>query len=418
MPTRPAAFRHSAFRWFTLSRVFSVLGNQMVSVAIGWQVYELTGSPLALGLIGLVQVAPILGLALWAGQFADRADRRNIMIGTQLLHGLASLGLAGLAVQAHPSLPLIYAMLLLKGVAGAFQMPAAQALMPSLVPQEIFPGAVAWRSVTFELASLGGPVLGGFLIHRFGPGPAYLGNVVLSLVAVVMLLQIPCRAQAATSPPPGGLLDGLRFVWSRQVILGALTLDLFAVLFAGATALYPVFARDILHVGPQGLGLLKGASSIGSVLMSIWLLNGPPIRRAGRLLLVTVTAYGLFMIGFGLSTWFWLSVACLAATGAADAVSVLIRHTVVQMRTPDAMRGKVSAVNGVFFRSSNELGEMESGIAASLVGAGASVVLGGLVTLGVVGFCAWRFPDLRRLGRLDDGQALGPAVPGQDHALH
>ena len=397
-------FRHNAFRWFALSRVFSVVGNQMVSVAVGWQVYELTDSPLALGLVGLVQVAPILGLALWAGQFADRADRRNIMVGTQLLHGLASLGLAGLAVQAHPSLPLIYAMLLLKGVAGAFQMPAGQALMPSLVPQEIFPGAVAWRSLTFELSSIAGPVLGGFLIHRFGAGPAYLGNAVLSLLAVAMLLRIPARGKAVrtSSPPPGGLLDGLRFVWSRQVILGSLTLDLFAVLFAGATALYPVFARDILHVGPQGLGLLKGASSLGSVGMSIWLLNCPPIRRAGRLLLLTVAAYGLFMIGFGLSTWFWLSMAFLAAAGAADAVSVLIRHTVVLTRTPDAMRGKVSAVNGVFFRSSNELGEMESGIAASLVGAGPSVVLGSLATLGVVGFCAWRFPELRRLGRLDE----------------
>ncbi len=404
-------FRHSAFRWFTLSRVIGVIGNQMVFVAIGWQVYELTDSPLALGLIGLVQVAPILGLALWAGQFADRADRRNILVGTQLLNGLASLGLAALAVQPHPSLPLIYVMLFLKGVAAAFQMPAGQALMPSLVPQEIFSSAVAWRSVTFEMASVAGPVLGGFLIQRSGPGAAYLGNVVLSLVAVGMLLRIPGRGKAAraSAPPPGGLLDGLRFVWSRQVILGALTLDLFAVLFAGASALYPVFARDVLHVGPQGLGLLKGASSIGSIVMSVWLLNCPPIRRAGRLLLLSVAAYGLCMIGFRLSTWFWVSVACLAAAGAADAVSVLIRHTVVQLRTPDAMRGKVSAVNGVFFRSSNELGEMESGVAASLVGAGPSVVLGSLVTLGVVGFCASRFPEIRKLGRLDEGGEDGTA---------
>ena len=415
MPDALASFRHPSYRRFTLARTGSTVGNQILQTAVGWEIYERTGSAWHLGLVGLFQIVPILALALWAGQLADRMDRRRIASWTQGLGCVSALGLAWCSLHQKCGLGPLYAMLALIGTARAFQTPALQALMPSLVPQADFGNAVAWRSLLFELASVLGPLIGGALIAFTGGATVpYLANAALAAVAAVLMATLPPPEAADPAARSGGLLDGVYYVWAQKAILGALTLDLFAVLCGGASALYPIFAKDILGGGPGTLGLLRAASSAGAILTSLVLIRMRTFARSGRVLLLSVALFGLAMTGFGLSRSLGLSLALLAFAGAADAVSVYIRHSVVQLLTPDRMRGRVSAVNGVFFSASNELGELESGVAAGLMGAGPSVVFGGLATVAVVGACTRIFPQIGRLGRLDqliaapEGSPAGP----------
>ncbi len=410
-------FKHRAFSAYLAARTFSVLGAQMTAVTVGWQVYVRTGSALALGVVGLLQVVPVLLLAPWAGRYADRANRRAILVVTHGVRAACALGL--FLTDRCPDWPLavLYAILVVDGVALSFQSPATQALMPSLVPVDLLSHAVAWRVVSFEISSIAGPALAGFLIGWSGLSSAYAAAAALGAVSVVSLLALKRHRPAALSSgslfgasPGESLWTGFRYVWERPVLRGALALDLFAVLFGGATALLPVFARDILEVGPEGLGILRAAPSAGALVMSLGLLHRRPMTRAGRSLLFCVAGYGVCMTAFGLSTSFPLSATLLFASGLFDAVSVVIRHTILQAMTPDVMRGRVSAVNGVFIQTSNQLGEFESGVAAALLGAARSVVFGGLATLAVVCLFAWRAPKLRRLGRLDGMELEAPVT--------
>lgn len=401
-----AAFRSPSYRFYVAMRLAAVLGAQTASVAVGWQVYERTDSALALGLVGLAQVLPVLAVAPWAGRLADHADRGRILAATHAVDAVCALALVAVALLTDRAVWPVYAILVAEGIGRGFRSPAVQAIMPSLVPPGALANAVGWRLVCFEAASIAGPLLGGVLIARAGGvAAAYAANALLSLAALAAAARIrPASAPRETAAGAVGddsLWAGLAYVWRRPVLLGALSLDMFAVLFGGATALFPIFARDILDVGPEGLGFLRAAPSAGSILMTAGLLHRAAIRRAGRTLLLTVAAFGLAMVAFAASRNVYLSVAFLAAAGMFDAVSVLIRHTILQAMTPDAMRGRVSAVNGVFITASNQLGEFESGVAAALLGAAPAVALGGVLTVGVVAFCAWRFPDLRRLARLD-----------------
>lgn len=396
--------RSGPFPAYLASRTFSIVGSQMMATAVGWQVVERTRSPLALGLVGLAQVLPVLILAPWAGHLADRADRRRVMMFTQTLHAACAAALA--LTVLFPGIPLavLYAILFADGAARGIQSPSAQAILPNLVPPALLARAVSWRLVSFELSSIGGPLTAGFLIGRVGMAPVYMAAAMLLILGAAVLWRLPRQVPRADGGPAADgrdLLAGFRYVWGRPVLRGALALDLFAVLFGGVTALLPIFARDILEAGPEGLGMLRGANSVGSLLMTFVLLHRPPFERAGPSLLLAVAGYGACMAGFGLSTSFWLSTALLVASGLFDAVSVVIRHTMIQADTPDRMRGQVSAVNGVFIVSSNQLGEFESGLAAQLLGVAPSVVVGGVLTLAVVSIAAWKVPEIRRLGRLD-----------------
>jgi MFS family permease len=402
-----AALRHREYRLFLSGRILSVIGQQMLDVAIGWELYERTHAALALGLVGLVLVVPIVALALPAGHAADRWDRRRIVLVTQLALAVGSLALAWLSFSRGP-VALTYLCLFAIGVALAFNRPATAALLPQLVPLADFPNAVTWNSSGFQIASVVGPALGGAVIGiRHHAGPVYILDAMLALAFFASVWGIARREPAGPGEPVTleSLLAGLAFVRRTKVILAAITLDLFAVLFGGATMLLPIFAKDILHVGPVGFGWLRAAPSAGALLMAVVLAHRPPLRRAGRSLLWAVAGFGIATIIFGLSRSFPLSMAMLLLIGALDNVSVVVRHTLVQVRTPDAMRGRVSAVNGVFIDTSNELGGFESGATAALFGPVASVVLGGLATLLVVAVVAHLWPELREMGSLHEVEA-------------
>ncbi len=410
-----AALRVRDFRLFLIGHVISVLGVQMQTVAVGWQLYEQTGSALALGMVGLVQFLPMLGLALPAGHAADRFDRRRVLMLASVLGTFSSFGLTGVAI-FEGSAKWIYLCLLLSGVARAYQGPARSALVPLLVPRQVFPNAVSWGISGFELASLAGPALGGLFIALFhGTTAVYIVGCATSLFYVGMLGLLSRRSYTAApidqdspegKPADGGLtltslVAGLRYVGQTRLLLAAMTLDLFAVLFGGAVALLPIYAKDILGVGPTGLGWLQAAPSVGAVLMALLSTHLPPLRSAGKTLLWAVAGYGVATIVFGFSRSFWLSLLMLFLTGAFDNISVVVRHTLVQILTPDQMRGRVSAVNGMFINASNELGRFESGTLAALCGPVFSVVAGGIGTLVVVSGAALIWPQLRRFGRLD-----------------
>ena len=394
-----AALRYSDYRYFLAGRLAGVIGSQMIDVAIGWELYERTHRALALGLVGLVQVVPIILLALPAGHMADRFDRKRIAIATLGLLIACSLALAAISFTVAP-VPLVYLTLFGIGVGLAFHRPAIAALLPQLVPAEHFANAVTWNSVGWQLASVIGPALGGLIIAwRHHAGIVYVIDAMLMLAFVICLTQIRgqqvVRVRKAVTMQT--LLGGVRFVWHTKVILAAITLDLFAVLFGGATTLLPVFAKDILHVGAEGFGWLRAAPSIGAVLVAILLLGRAPMRRAGRSLLVAVAGFGIATIVFGLSRSFPLSIAMLVLAGGLDMVSVVVRQTLVQLRTPDEMRGRVSAVNSVFIDTSNELGGFESGASAALLGPVVSVVGGGILTVLVVSAVALAWPELRNM---------------------
>jgi len=400
-----AALRLRDFRLFLSGHLIATLGVQMQTVAVGWQLYERTGSAFALGLVGLIQIVPILGLALPAGHVADRFDRRKVLMLGLALFALAAFGLA-LVSALGGGVPLIYACLLVAGIARAIQGPARSALMPQLVPRPVFPNAVSWNVSGFELASMAGPALGGVCVALFkGATLVYVINGLAELTFLALLAAIPSRH---TSAPGGGtnlhtLLAGLNYVRRHQLLLAALTLDLFAVLLGGAVALLPIYAKDILRVGPVGLGWLQAAPSLGAVGMALALAHLPPLRRAGQTLLWAVAGFGAATVVFGLSRSFWLSLLMLFLTGALDNISVVVRHTLVQILTPDEMRGRVSAVNGMFISASNELGRFESGSVAALFGPVFAVVSGGIGTLVVVGAAALRWPALRAYGPLHGG---------------
>ncbi|KIL98032.1 MFS general substrate transporter [Paramagnetospirillum magnetotacticum MS-1] len=380
------------FRWFLLARLLSSLAQQMATVAVGWLVYDISNDPLQLGLVGLAQFVPALGLTLPGGHLADRVDRRLILLSATLLTMLAMGGLLALSLSGRPGLHAIFAVMALLGAVRAFWAPAGQSMTAMLVDRHLLSRAVALNSTVWQISVIVGPAIGG-LLYALGPAAVFATATLLlagASIAAFLLDPMPAQERGERSH----IFDGIRFVKSRPEILGSISLDLFAVLLGGATALLPIYARDILMTGPLGLGLLRSAPAAGAALSALWLAHRPPERHAGHKLFIAVALFGLGTVVFGLSTSFPLSMAALAVLGAADMVSVVLRQTLVQINTPDDMRGRVSAVNLVFITASNELGEFESGVAAALLGTVPAVVLGGVGCLVVAGLWAWRFPAL------------------------
>jgi MFS family permease len=410
-----AALRYRDFRLVVAARSVATLGEMMVSVAIGWELYQRTNSALALGLVGLTLVIPVFLFSLPAGHVADNYNRQRIVILSQALLLVASLALAALS-WTQGALPLIYAALFLIGVGGAFSSPAASTLIPQTVPPEMFENAATWSSSCWQFAAVAGPALGGVVIALTGGATlVYLLDASASVLYIALILLI--RARPATPPAKRettvrSLAEGLRFLSSSQVLLAAITLDMFAVLLGGATTLLPIYAKDILHVGPVGLGWLRAAPSVGAVLMTLIIAFTPPFKRAGRALLSAVVVFGLATIVFGLSRNFYLSLAALLVLGAADNISVVIRHSLLLLRTPDPMRGRIAAVNGIFISASNELGGFESGLTAALFTPVISVVVGGIGTIVVALAVALLAPEMRRLG------ALAPTPEAEESLLH
>ncbi len=397
-----AAFRYRDYSLFSLGVLAHNFGHQAQGVAVGWELYERSDSALVLGLVGLVQVLPVFALALPAGHLADRVDRRLIVVWTMLLSAVSSLGLAW-ASSTGAGVGWTYVCLLASAVSTSFNMPARASLLPQLVPVEAYANAVAWRSSGFQAATVAGPAMGGALIGITGSAvTVYLvdaGAAVVCLITMLLLRPQPTE-RVKEEITLRSLLAGVTFVWRSKLVLGAISLDMIAVLLGGAETLLPIYARDILHVGPTGLGWLRAAPAIGALVTSVIVAHLPPFKRAGRALLLTIAGFGVATIVFGVSTSFTLSFAALLLTGVFDNVSVVIRHTLVQTATPDAMRGRVSAVNTVFIATSNQLGGFESGLVAFLVSPVFSVVSGGVGTIAVVLLAAWLFPQLRRLRTL------------------
>lgn len=385
---------------FWLARLSGVLSNQMLMLAVAWQMYDLTSSAWDLGLVGLFQFVPALLMALPAGHLADRLHRARIFAACMLAQALVA-ALLVLSTQGHETTRgLILALSVLLGIARAFQMPAQQALTPVLVPPALLQRAISVSSVGMQLAIVGGPALGGVL-YGAGASTVYGACLVLSLVSVALTLTVRYRhVPAQHAATLASVFAGVAFVWRRQVLLGAMSLDLFAVLLGGATALLPIYARDILHTGPQGLGLLRAAPAVGALLMTLLLVRFPLQRHAGYKLLGAVAVFGVATLVFGLSDHFALSMFALAVTGAADSISVVTRLTLMQLDTPDEMRGRVSAVNSIFIGASNQLGEFESGATAALLGPVGSVVFGGVGTVLVAAAWLRLFPALARRDRL------------------
>jgi MFS family permease len=395
-----SVLRNRNLSFYLSARFLGTLAVQMQSVAVGWQVYQITGSLFDLGLIGLAQFAPFLVLILWAGHVADRHNRRTIIvlcIATQLL--CSALLLAFTLTGSHVVWP-VFAILVLFGSARAFMMPASQAVLRNLVPDRDFSQAVALSSSTFHVAVIGGPVLGG-LLYLFGPTTVYLVSAALLALSVVLMAATRSAPQAMNKEPASWhtVLEGLRFVWSRPIVLGAISLDLFAVLFGGATALLPAYAHDVLHTGPTGLGLLRTAPGAGAALCSVALAFFPIRRHVGAWMFGGVAVFGAATLVLGWTGSFALALVALFLLGAGDMVSVYIRHLLVQYETPDEIRGRVSAVNSVFIGASNELGEFESGLTAGWFGLVRAILLGGAATLAVTGIWAVLFPVLSRMDR-------------------
>ncbi len=400
--------RQRAFMRMWFARLFATTGNQMLMVAVGWQMYELTGSAWDLGLVGLYQFLPALLLTLLAGHVADRLHRGRIIAACLVTQASVALILVaatqGWGAQAGwVSRDLLLGMSVMLGVARAFQMPAQQALTPMLVPPAMLPRAMAFSSAGMQTAIMGGPALGGVIFVAGATAVyatcAFFFVIGCALIAVLRYDHVPPPREPVSMRT---LLAGAEFVWQRKALLGAVSLDLFAVLLGGATALLPMFAKDILHVGPWGLGLLRAAPAAGALLSSVVLTRWPMNRRVGRTMLLAVAVYGVCMLVFGLSTSFVLSLLALAVSGGADMVSVVVRQTLMQIETPNAMRGRVSAVNSVFIGASNQLGEFESGATAALLGPVGSVVAGGVCTLLVAGWWFKGFPALARRDRMTE----------------
>jgi MFS family permease len=401
------ALRHRDFRWYIVSLFAMTLGSQLQAVVVGWQVYTITHDPLSLGLIGLAEALPFIAVALPAGYVADRWNRKAVAVVALAVLALCSVALlllsASNGVLARVGVTPIYAVIFASGLAKSLLVPARQAMSSELVPRHHLENAIAWRSSTWQTAAVAGPAIGGLLYGFSGAVASYGVDVALMVAAFVGIFTMrytPLERASEKSAILTNLVSGLKFVWSEPVILGALSLDLFSVFLGGAEALLPVFASEILKVGPQGLGILRAAPAVGAVSMGVFLAHRPPIERAGRTLLFAVATFAVAIVGFGLSRSFMLSLVLLAASGMADSVSVVIRGTLLQLLTPMHMLGRVSAVNSVFIGSSNELGAFESGVAARLFGTVPAVVAGGVAALAVVGLTARIVPRLRTLGRI------------------
>jgi MFS family permease len=399
-PAVLGALKHRNFTLYLVARFIATLAVQMQSVAVGWQVYAITNDPLDLGLIGLAQFMPFVVLVLPAGQIADRYDRKLILATCYVVEVVCAALLLGFTMYGLGTAWPVFMVLVLFGAARAFAMPTSQAITPNLVPREIFGNAVALNSSTFHVATIVGPSLGG-LMYVAGPSTVYTVVTALLIVSVAFMLSVRMPATIRSTAPASWhtVLEGLRFVRSRPVVLGAISLDLFAVLFGGATAMLPVFAKDILATGPEGLGLLRTAPAIGAAATAALLAVFPITRSVGRWMFAGVALFGVAIIVFGLSNSFALSLAALVSLGAGDMVSVYIRHILIQLETPDEIRGRVSAVNAVFIGASNELGEFESGVAAAWLGLVRSVVLGGAATIAITGLWMRLFPTLRTMDR-------------------
>jgi MFS family permease len=447
-----AAFRSTAYCSYAISSFIANLGRQMLGVALGYEIFQRTHSSTALGLVGLMGALPIIFLSIPAGIAADRMNRKAIILAMQLLSGLTSVGLTILALE-HVSVPaagplaggvralywvaalfgekqgvtfeaaqlLMYLLLFINGVSRAFGWAARGALFPNLVPRAALSNAVMWNSSNFELTCVLGPALGGLAIAWINIPSVYALDAVCALLGFLFILPIRApQEMAKTHPHPiEDLSTGLRFVYENKIILATITLDLFAVLLGGALALLPVFADQILHVGAVGLGWLRAAPSVGAVAMAFALAHRPPLKKAGDAMLLAVAGFGLATIIFGLSKNYALSFLALALTGACDNISVVVRHTLVQLLTPDSMRGRVSAVNNIFIGSSNEVGAFESGITGALWGPVGSVVFGGVGTILVVLGTAWKWPQVRAIGplqaeRVSESPSMEKSVPSVD----
>jgi MFS family permease len=412
------ALRFGGYRLLLTGNLIARLGSQMLTLAIGWELYERTDSALALGLVGLVQLLPVLLLVFVVGHVADRYDRKAVVVGSRAVLIVSSLGLAGLSLSRGP-LAGVYGCLFLQGIGGAFGQPAGTAFLGEVVPEEAFENSVSWTTGTGQAASIVGPALGGLVISVFhGAALVYVLNALAGAVSVGLVLLVQRHRgprhrpteEADEEPTLRSLGEGIAFLRRTPVILWAITLDLFAVLFGGATTLLPIFARDILQVGPTGLGWLQAAPSIGAFAIAFYLAHRPPLRRAGPVFLLAVAGFGLATIVFGVSRSFWLSLSMLAALGGLDSVSMVVRDTLMLTRVPHAMRGRVAAIEGVFVGSSNQLGGFESGLTAQLFGPILSVVAGGIGTILVVLAIAVYRPELRQLTTLREDSTVEPEL--------
>jgi MFS family permease len=403
------AFTHPDFVLFQIARFLIVAAVEMQAVAVGWQVYDITHRAFDLGLVGLAQFLPGILLFLVSGHASDRFERRRVLSACYTGYALCSGLLLFIVESGIHSVRPIYAVLILLGVVRSFNGTASRSILPQLVPEEHFANAVAWNATTFQAATILGPSLGGILYALFrGPSAVYGTAMVTAAGALLSMFRIKTRPQARRREPMSAktILAGLNFIWREKMVLGAISLDLFAVLLGGAVALLPVYAREILHTGPWGLGLLRTAPGVGAAVMAIALAHRPLRGRAGPTLLWSVAGFGVCTIIFGVSRSLLLSMIALVCLGAADMVSVIIRATLVQLRTPDEMRGRVMAVDMVFIGTSNELGQFESGLTAQWFGTVPAVLLGGIGTLAVIALWAWRFPELRRAGELSSMKSV------------
>ncbi|PSR55038.1 MFS transporter [Adhaeribacter arboris] len=401
-----AVLKIPEFRLFVLARLSLTLALQIQSVIVGWQIYDLTQDPLALGLIGLAEAIPSIIVALYAGHVADSTSRKKIIITCVLVLLVCSSALLVYSFNIHQSMAVlgtipIYSVIFLSGIARGFFGPATFSFMPQLLPDKTwYINAVSWSSTTWQGASVAGPAIGGLLYGFFGVQASYSADVGLTLMALLFFFLIaakPLPENTQRLPIKESLLSGIRFVFNNQVILSAISLDLFAVLFGGAVALLPIFASEILHTGPQGLGFLRAAPALGSVAMAVYITHHPIKIDAGKKMLLCVAGFGVCMILFGLSTNFYFSLLLLGLSGVFDSISVIIRSTLMQTLTPEHMKGRVSSVNNIFVGSSNEIGSFESGAVAKLMGVVSSVVFGGCMTLLVVGITAFKADKLRKL---------------------
>jgi MFS family permease len=432
-----AAFRSRGFSFFTAGNLLSIIGRQMLAVAVEWEIYRRTHSATALGLVGLVFAVPIVGLSLPAGHLADRVSRKHIILVSQIFSAIASVFLALVSWQhlAIPqlsilrgcnhtlaaiagvfeqhqrtfhfddaSIPIIYLLLFLGAIARTFSWAARSSFFPTLIPRDAFSNAVTWNNSVFQIGSVVGPAISGFVVARIGFPVVYLIDAITAFSFFLLVLPIPrapTKRERVETSAWRSLMAGIRFVFSKKVILATITLDLFAVLLGGAVALLPIFADQILHCGPVGLGWMRAAPAIGAFAMALIVAYLPPMRQAGKTLLWCVTGFGVATIVFGLSKALWLSLGMLFLAGALDSVSVIIRGSIVQLVTPDEMRGRVSSVNNIFIGTSNEFGALESGLTAALLGPVISVVGGGIGTILVVIASALRWPEIRKIGVLD-----------------
>ncbi len=407
-----AVLRNRDFLLYAVGRFVASLGQQMLTVAVGWEIYERTNLASALGFIGLALYLPQVAMTLPAGHLADTRSRRGIIMASQAAMAVSSLGLALISWRQAPVF-LVYICLLLSGVARTFFWSASASFLPQLVSREEFPRALNWSSSTFQFSAVTGPAVGGVLIGLRGSAlGVYLFNAAAALVCLAMISLVRTHHKPAVKEPVAlkTLLGGFHFVFNQRIILGMISLYLFAVLFGGADMLLPIYAKDILQVGPQGLGWLRAALPAGSLVCALILAHRPLFTKAGRALVGAVVVFGLATVGFGLSRWFWLSLLMLFICGMADTISIIVRHTSVQLLTPDEMRGRVSSVNNLFIGTSNELGGAESGFLSAWKGPVFSVVFGGVAALVVVAAVCWLFPEIPRYGKLV--QPSPPPSPG------